>query len=110
MPVYASYAESKTVVVCDPNFLPFFQNITKPKTTPSPPPPSPRQTEAICLHWLQHIPGQPSPQCSALALGAGHPVEALLGLAEVEEEGLAGGGLLLLETQKQTGVHIHLEA
>lgn len=52
--------KAKQFVVCDPNFLPFFffQNITKPKTTPSLPPPSPQaaRTDLFTLaamhpHW-----------------------------------------------------------
>lgn len=51
--------KAKQFVVCDPNFLPFFffQNITKPKTTPSLPPPSPQAdrtdlfTAAKHPHW-----------------------------------------------------------
>lgn len=49
-------------------FCLFFQNITKLKTAPSPPPP--RQTETICLHWPQNIPGlpaRPSPPGRALS-------------------------------------------
>lgn len=43
--------KAKQFVVCDPNFLPFFfQNITKPKTTPSlPPSPQADRTDLFTL-------------------------------------------------------------
>lgn len=59
--------KAKQFVVCDPNFLPFFQNITKLKTTPSPSPHPPgRQKRSVYTGAERSTPSLPQAVPSAL--------------------------------------------
>lgn len=92
--------KAKQFVVCDPNFLPFFSEHNKARDN-SPPPP--RQTETICLHWLQNIPGppaRPSPPGRALSAeqwkGSKGSPQGCRGLGRGRQKGPQAGPIRVL--------------